>query len=65
MMVAITYAPSLTISAVTCVEDAIETGRQVTTEFAAVDLTGNDTSTSAAELSSSKSTINGTMATNG
>lgn len=65
MMVVVAYGPSVAVSAVTCVEEAVEAGRPVNTDFAAVDLSGNDTSTSAAEVSSSKNTINGTMATNG
>ena len=65
MMVVVTYAPSLPVSAVTCVEDAIKAGRQVKAEFAAVDLTGDHASTSFAGVRSSQNSINGTMASNG
>lgn len=66
MMVDITYAPSLAFSAATCVEDAVEAGRPMKTEFAAVDLTaGNGISISNPGIGSSKSSVNGAMASNG
>lgn len=69
MMVVVTYAPSLPVSAVTCVEDAIKTGREVKAEYAAVDLTGDHdrhaSTSSTAAVRSSQNSINGTMASNG
>lgn len=60
-MVTVMYGPASIGSAVICVEDAIEAGRQAKTEYATVDTTTVDN----ADIGLSKNSITGTMSSNG